>query len=721
MTMKEWLTAAEIAELGLPDLPKSKRGVAMKAVAEGWDQHPALARNRAGRGGGYEYHFRLLPTLSQVAYMQRGLTVAANDDLQEKVEGPDRITARARDERDARIAVVESFQRFASGLPKLGRESHLQLFTDKYAAGSLAVEPWVKALLPTISKRSLQRWMKARDGGRVDVLAVDRGRARQGTGLFDLAEGGRLRAFVLALVIEQPHFSAKHIRTLCIDEFGPTVEHCGKTVAMPPIRTFQWALKRLKDENHVLITKVTNPDKFRSTMLARGTGMLRHIVDPGQLWMIDASPVDALCIDGRHSIYIAIDLATRRIVITVSRTPRASAVGLMVRKAVLAWGVPQQIKTDNGSDFVAEQTKRLFRHLDIEPLVSQKYSPAEKAHVERVIGTFQRSVGPLLPGFIGHDVADRKAIEERKAFAARLGTSDAEAFGVQLTSAELQAKIDDWVQFDYERTAHDGLGRRTPFDVAAASMIRPRMVSERALDVLLMTVPGKHGLRTVTARGIRLDGYYYGTLSLLPGAQVLVRQDPADMGRILAFSPDGAEFLAEGICPELAGVAPAAYWAAVREAHADVLREGGKWMEAERRRIAKGPTFIDRYLRVKKAEHANVVAMPKRPDQHMTPQIAAAEIAHDRLQTAPAPERQRAAQTFQDQLAAESQATNVQPLRTEETSHQRFRRALEIERRQGAGEAVSDREAGWLQGYRTGSEYRSMRMIHEDFGEQATL
>ncbi|WP_425646786.1 hypothetical protein [Agrobacterium leguminum] len=51
-------------------------------------------------------------------------------------------------------------------------------------------------------------------------------------------------------------------------------------------------------------------------------------------------------------------------------------------------------------------------------------SPEQKGHVERIIKTFQHEVGPQLSGYIGHSVADRKAIEGRKSFAQRLGADD---------------------------------------------------------------------------------------------------------------------------------------------------------------------------------------------------------------------------------------------------------------------------------------------------------
>jgi hypothetical protein len=61
-----WYSAREIAAMMLPGMPTTKRGVAGRALAGGWahamdaDGKP-LARRRAGRGGGIEYHVSLLP------------------------------------------------------------------------------------------------------------------------------------------------------------------------------------------------------------------------------------------------------------------------------------------------------------------------------------------------------------------------------------------------------------------------------------------------------------------------------------------------------------------------------------------------------------------------------------------------------------------------------------------------------------------------------------
>ena len=67
---REWFSAAELAAERLPGFPASKRGVARIAEVARWDG-TALARLRAGRGGGLEYHFTLLPDAAQAQLMTR--------------------------------------------------------------------------------------------------------------------------------------------------------------------------------------------------------------------------------------------------------------------------------------------------------------------------------------------------------------------------------------------------------------------------------------------------------------------------------------------------------------------------------------------------------------------------------------------------------------------------------------------------------------------------
>ncbi|PXW79012.1 Mu DNA-binding protein [Blastomonas natatoria] len=77
---KTWFTAAELAELALPGLPRIKRKVNERAADERWalavDSRGApLARPRAGRGGGLEYSIRILPAIARAELVRRGISI----------------------------------------------------------------------------------------------------------------------------------------------------------------------------------------------------------------------------------------------------------------------------------------------------------------------------------------------------------------------------------------------------------------------------------------------------------------------------------------------------------------------------------------------------------------------------------------------------------------------------------------------------------------------
>jgi hypothetical protein len=83
-----WLTAAEIAELALPGLPRTKRGVVVRSENEGWqaperqwspEQPSGVWRRRRGQGGGVEYHISALPARARSAFLRRQGTAPAPD------------------------------------------------------------------------------------------------------------------------------------------------------------------------------------------------------------------------------------------------------------------------------------------------------------------------------------------------------------------------------------------------------------------------------------------------------------------------------------------------------------------------------------------------------------------------------------------------------------------------------------------------------------------
>lgn len=732
--MKEWLSAKEIAEERLPQVPETESGVIRLADRSGWNDHP-YSRKRSGRGGGMEYRYLLLPVAAQIAYLQRYRIVGAEQPGPETAEPflAANLPDKARQERDARLAILAAYDDFLKGVRAQNRAPNtaLNLFSIKYNNRSLQVKEWVRDVIPSISPRSIMRW-RATAKKDADALAVDRSKGRKGSGVLETANEGAVKAFILGLIAHAPHLSGKQVLTQCRAEFGDSLKVVSKgtkiIVEIPAERTFQLFLKTLKETHKVELLKMTNPDKYRSTMLPSGTGTYSHVTDPNGLWMIDASPVDALCTDGRHTVYVCIDIATRRVVIYISKTPRAAAVALLIRKAILAWGAPEVIKTDNGSDFTAQETVRLFDALGIEADVSDAYSPAQKGHVERAIKTYQHQFATLLPGYVGHNVTDRKAIEDRKSFADRLGQDTAEAFGVSLTGAELQRLSDEWAHNVYAHAPHGGLDGVSPFQKAAQSRSAIRTIDARALDVLLMPVPRRNGIRTITKFGVREDHAFYRAGWMMPGQEVLCRMDPNDKGKMYLFEVDGGKYLGDAICPELAGIHPETFEAARKELNNHLLKERIDPIKREIAKIVKGPSLIEKALDVARRDVPNIVALPKRTEEHTTPQIAAA------LDVITAPQPRHEPKPLADKVADlheaikrehefrnTSKVIHLDPDANLSEPARMFKWALSIEDRIAAGTVLDDATAGRLTRFQATAEYQSMKDLMKDFGLENAL
>ncbi|MEM6384365.1 MAG: DDE-type integrase/transposase/recombinase [Pseudomonadota bacterium] len=738
--MKDWLTARELLELQLEGLPKAERTLFRTIERQGWNTDPKRSRPRCGRGGGWEYRVASLPELARLDYAKRFVAEAASDarGTCAALSAPGTATdGVAGEERDARLQVVATANGFRRKAQMSSTASDA-LFVRLYNRGDVDVSKWVRDRIERVSIRSLRRWRSAVKRRETEALASDRSQSRTGTSVLDRAEGGKLRDSVLAMLSKNPHFKAKHIRGYLRDTYGDslTVITADGEVherPMPSLRTIQDTVARWREIYAPQLLKLSDPDGFRSKMqyaLREGTRPT-HI---NAVWQIDASPADIMTVDGgrngkpgRANLYLCIDVFTRRVVFTVSTTPTASALGLLIRKALLAWGVPDTIKSDNGSDFTAKHMERLLDNLGVEHDLCTPFSPEQKGMVERHFGTLQRDLIATLPGFVGHNVTDRSIIENRKGFAQRLGEAPDTLAGAQLTNKELSERIDAWVRDDYERRPHGGLRDRTPFEVAATAPGPIRTVEDKdALRMLLAPVPGGDGLRTVTKTGITINRVDYYSPDCMPGDKVLCRMDPDDMGQVWLFSPDGLTFLGEAVSPEMSGRDPVEVIARQKAAQKAFIAEGTSSLRKAARRI--GPTDVADAMAREAARNAgNLVAFPKPEQPHSTPALEAA-AAVERSKTPEPSELPADAAALHEDLKRELtreraiMTGDVVPVRmtTVQTDDERsrFRRAMKLERRIDDGATVSTEDAVWLGRYQASSEYRAMSDMYADFGDR---
>lgn len=709
----------------------TERGVRLLAGREGWPFE------RAASTGGRRQHlyiFRALPSRVQQALDAAELrrlretfadAVAAEASPAPVDERPLASGPRANARRDARLAIFDAFERLrASSGYSLHRA--YSAFSALYAHAALEVragrpapgpEPissldrHVFETVPKLSAHTLERIVtKARTG---DFQALKgRYQNRKDTGALAIAldprgdiEGpGAISRAILALITAQPHLSARAVRDQIIGNFGAELLlPSGQLVAMPPVRTFQWHIARLRAEHESTILAVTNPDAWRSKFeFAIGEQDVGNALN--DIWQIDASPADALLVDGRHSVYVLTDLWSRRAMVLVTRTPRAAAVVALVRRAILAWGVPNRIKTDNGSDFKAKATRGVLRSLHIEHPLSPAFTPTDKGHVERLIGTLQHDFMPLQPGFIGHSVADRAAIEARRAFAARLGDNDERAaFCVSLDQVELQRRVDRWCDEAYAHRAHDGLDGQTPWERERSWTGALRTIEDpRALDLLLWDMASGDGYRVVGKKGLRIENTVFWGPGLVEGTRVRVRLDPGDMGRAYVYTADDDAFVCIAESPERLGLDRAAIAA---RAKAD-QRDRVKTAKAELRRAKSRLRPLHEVAEeVARERMPAAIPFPRPTVPHETPALsAAAEAAGSAPAEAARPVEAPRAPAAIIELKPRAESPHE---RAQREAAERFRRWQAIGADIEAGREVSESDSRWHGHYATDSECRA--------------
>lgn len=709
--MKQWFTAQELADLSLTDMPRTKMGCLKKAQRESWN-----SREHDGRGGGREFHIDNLPLSTQAEIVKKLLgseAIAILDDqsaLQEMKAGRRRGRLSPEERRHAKTIVVGLFERFRTNL-NLGVIEAEKGFISYYAAEastgqSARIPAWVVETYPAFSIQTLRRWRKDAE---TDIAALGgRYGNRKGTGVLDRAEDGDVKDFIVGLLTGSTHLKAGHMRDMCRAKYGDTVKvrnlqtNEPESVPLPKIRVFERFIANWKEENMHLFEKLTNPDSHKNKRQI-SVGFAGDGIDRlNQVWQIDASPVDALCVDGRYALYAIIDVWSRRALFSVTKTPRTEAALILIRRAIMEWGVPEVIKTDNGSDFVSKRFTSALAHLGIQQDICPPYSPEKKPFVERVIQTLQHDLMPVLPGFIGHNVADRQQIRARQTFAQRLGVDDQKTFSISLSHQDVQGMIDRWARDKYGQSSHRGLGGLSPAAKAATwTGISRKIESERALDLLLAPLAGQDGFRTITKKGLRIDnGHFYGPgLEIHVGKRVLVRHDPENMGLAYVFTEAG-EFICTATNYERDGAnrAEAAMMAKARQA------EYYKTETAHIKRAARQITpekMAEMYLSVAASDAHKVISLPRAVEVHSTIHLDEAARATDHVGPASITDNVR---QYQSDVAHARKSMSDED-RWWEKYHN-------LQQRQDAGQILSEEDQTWMAYIETMPSFRA-RKEHE--------
>lgn len=468
-----------------------------------------------------------------------------------------------------------------------------------------------------VSEASVRRWRLACQGlapeQRLAVLTDRPGRGRAGP----FRDDPEARDLALALVYEQgSYLTASHVeRTLHV--------RLGRS---PSRRSIQRWLKDWHATHAPDLAAVTDPDGWKRFQPAFGSRSVAASY-PNALWELDSTLADVTCADGRSNIVGVIDVWSRRAMLLVVPVSCATAICLLMRHAILAWGVPSVARTDCGADYTSRHVRRVLADLAITHDECPPYSPEAKPYIERLFGTLTRDLFAYLPGFVGHSVADRKKIEGRRSIAERHSGAKM-FFECALTAEELQAACNTWCEDIYGRRTHDGLGGKSPFDMVTKWREPVRQISnERALDPLLAPAPKGDGSRVVTKTGIKVAGGTYIAVELGDhlGARVAVRCDPTDPDRIWVFAKNGA-FLCVAEDPNRTG-ADRAEIAAKAKAAARRKRSAARAEARTLKRSQKPESAMADVLAGAAHNADRVVAFPAATRPHTTPALEAASEA----------------------------------------------------------------------------------------------
>lgn len=698
------MTLPEIAKAALPGLPSSRQGLEKRAEVEGWARRPGLCRKRKGSGGGMEYSVDLLPDDARRVLIGRDGMFSAEVDAPRSWQDGDPLTREERDRSDAKIHVLCLFEAFRREKALSHRDAR-QLFSTAWKAGMINAPEWVKNIVPSLSKKSLDNWPKIRREQGDDALGFDlRGRP----GKIDSAADGQAKMRLTALLAANEFLTGGQLTAYMRENFEGELADVSK-------RTVQRTRARIEKEDRNVLMHMRDPDGWRSKVEISGHGMI-NAAGVNDLWEEDASPSDVMLRGKRrHSIYMVLDVWSRRSKIIVTQTPRASAVAALTRKGILAWGIPNRIKTDQGSDFTAKATARLMEDLKIEHDLCPPFTPKAKPHVERAIKTFQHDL-PMCPGFIGHSVADRKKIEGRKTFSERLGSKEDELFEVDMDLAEFQAWCDEWTDLIYANNEHGGLKKptRTPVLKAASWTGEIRRIEDPdALNILIAPIPDNGGKRTVQKNGIRIENEFYMTKAAQPGEEVFVRMDPSDAGRIMIFSLDGETFLGLGICPPLAGEDPIKVSMEMKAAQRALEKEKRAELRKEMRQI-KPRDVMEAVRNQAKKKAASLVPFERPATLYTTPALDAARAAGAAL----VPQTQDYTPKEREQLTAAVISMPKAPAVPRLTPQQKMRWALDLEDRIATGASVDPEEMARLQGFQETPDYRAWMKIIKKEGRQ---
>jgi len=591
----------------------------------------------------------------------------------------------------------------------LGRVAGLYDFCQQLNDGLLPLQPRVIEAVPVhhgvacLKPATFKTWFYDYEKyGRI-ALVNDYGK-RAGQGIIE--RNAELKRYVIGFILEHPHAKGLKIKH-AIEAQKPELD----VVSDKSINRY---IKEWKAQNAQIWTYMTYPDKWKNVYMSAQGSHFEDVAGLNSLWEMDSTPGDWLLKDGRHSVIGCIDMYSRRLTFYVSKSSSADAVCRCFRKAALAWGLPDRVRTDNGKDYVSDRFMDVLRDLEIQQDLCIPFASEEKGTIERHLGTMLHGLLELLPGFIGHNVAQAQQIRSMTSFAERIMTVG-ETVDVELTSDELMVILDKWADFVYAQSKHGGLNGKTPAQVAALYDGSLRRVSdERVMDVLLAEPAGT---RTINKKGIRFNNYDYIGSELTDhiGKQASLRYDEQDIGRLIVYVD--TVFICIAQAPELSDISRQEVAIVAKKAQKKKQNEQAKELKEFKRDVAKNIPELVMNHRIDNAD--NVVRLPHKSVEHSTPALEQAAVAEKTL-AGVIDEVVATPEVIQGKAKVIEFLTTKQEVNLlDMNDSQKYRYWQGLDSLLKEGDSLSDKEMNFHTRFQTTDTYRVISELEQDLASKA--
>jgi len=438
-------SAQELAAMKLPDMPKSDRAIQIKAQREGWlvkdrwnrwtasmDRNGIpLARKRQGKGGGWEYHYVLLPRAAYNHFINEivhkevttgSVSKAVQVAFKETPDALDQLTQWQVDVMEARCSIlrwVEEQSYRGSKEYAIDRLLEMQSFNR--------LPPYLKDLIiqanaksgklsgkakATVSKRTIKNWFALKNKQGVRGLAPELSRTTDFSipdWAWDLLELYRQpnKPSLLSCVEQLPEFLPPHIKAPTYDQARLFIKKLSP-IAKNKGRMGPQALKSMKaftrrDVSELWPTAVYSADghTFKATV--------EHPFN-GQPFKPEITAV--IDIYSRYVVGWSVSLSEESLGVLEALS------GSIIEKEDGRYrGLPAIWYTDNGSGFRADifetEATGFYDRWGITPKNSIAYNSQARGVIERLNRTLWTPLAKTLPTYAGKD-ADKEAMREIK-------------------------------------------------------------------------------------------------------------------------------------------------------------------------------------------------------------------------------------------------------------------------------------------------------------------